>query len=246
MVRPGASAPLPPSSSDSPADPQPDLSSSTRRPWYRKTWRHALATLLASAALGGSAGQVYVWFADGTGDGPSAAVGSSGAVSRTATTAEFAPSDRGAALEIAGTTLDGDDISTRELRGQVVFINVWGSWCAPCRKEAPVLKAASRAYDDEGVSFLGINVRDNRAAAEAFESRYGITYPSIADADGRMLSPLNDYVPANAVPVSVVLDTEGRVAARAIGALDKSTLAALVDNVLSEDGAPDPGAARHG
>ena len=104
----------------------------------------------------------------------------------------------------------------------------------------------SQAAAGKGVFFLGINVRDNQAAAKAFEDRHGISYPSIADLDGRTLLPLNDYVPANAVPVTVVLDTEGRVAARVIGVLEKSTLTALLDQVLSEGGSPDERAVSDG
>ena len=89
---------------------------------------------------------------------------------------------------------------------------------------APILAQASRDYAAQGVSFVGINVRDNEAAAEAFEDRYRIPYPSIADFDGRTLLELNEYVPASAVPVTLVLDRQGRVAARVLGELRKATL----------------------
>lgn len=145
---------------------------------------------------------------------------------------EVSPAQRGAPVELGGTTLDGATLDLADLRGRVVVVNVWGSWCAPCRTEAPVLAKLSRSYADRGVAFVGVNVKDNRAAALAFERTYGLTYPSIEDRDGRAVLALSRHVPASAVPVTLVLDGQGRVAARVLGAVREATLRALLESVL--------------
>lgn len=237
MVPPGASAAPPPPPLEITEQPESEQPPPARRlPWYLRTWKRALATLVISAVIGTAAGQSYTWLSRD--NGASSDPGSDGwnQVSGAGSADEFPPEERDAPLAISGTTLDGNPISTTDLRGEVVVLNVWGSWCAPCREEAPTLASVSRAYADRGVFFLGINIRDNQAAAKAFEDRYRIEYPSIFDTDGRTLLPLNDYVPANAIPVTVILDTEGRVAARVIGVLEKSTLTALLDQLVSESG----------
>jgi thiol-disulfide isomerase/thioredoxin len=150
---------------------------------------------------------------------------------------EYPPSARGEPVQLAGSTLTDDLLDVADLRGHVVVINVWGSWCVPCREEAPVLARLSREYTDDGVRFVGVNVKDNRAAALAFEDRYGIPYPSIEDRDGQALLALSQHVPAQAVPVTLVLDSEGRVAARVIGLVREATLRALLEGVLAEGAA---------
>lgn len=154
---------------------------------------------------------------------------------------EYPPSGRGEPVEVAGTTLAGKPLNTASYRGRVVVLNVWGSWCAPCREEAPVLARVPREFPDAKVSVIGINVRDNRAAALAFERRYSIDYPSISDEDNpQALLALHGYVPLTAVPVTVLLDRDGRVGARVIGVLREATLRALLDNLVNEDQPPAP------
>lgn len=182
---------------------------------------------VVAVQLGGflSAGQ------DAAAEGPSVAAGN-----RTVT--EYAPEDRGEPVTLSGTGLTGEAIDIAAWRGDVVVINVWGSWCAPCREEAPILAATSAAYADQGVRFVGINVRDNSAAAIAFEESYGISYPSIDDSNGKALLSLAEHLPGAGVPVTLLLDRDGRPAARVLGAVQESTLTALVDTVLAE---PTPG-----
>jgi thiol-disulfide isomerase/thioredoxin len=153
---------------------------------------------------------------------------------------EYAPAERGEPVSVSGVSLTGEPLDTASYRGRVVLLNVWGSWCAPCRKEAPLLARASQRFPASQLSLVGINVRDNRAAALAFESRFDITYPSISEEEspGALLA-LNGYVPLNAVPVTVLLDAEGRVAARVVGVLREATLSALIDSLLSEGAAAD-------
>jgi thiol-disulfide isomerase/thioredoxin len=112
-------------------------------------------------------------------------------------------------------------------------VNVWGSWCAPCRSEAPDLVAASEELADDGVEFLGINSRDlDRAAARAFQRRFEVPYPSIYDQQGRTLLAFRGTLSPNAIPSTVVIDQEGRVAASVIGEVTRSTLVGLVEDVV--------------
>jgi len=147
---------------------------------------------------------------------------------------EYPAASRADPVDLSGTSLIGEAIDIMGWRGDVVVINVWGSWCAPCRQEAPILATTSTAYDDDGVRFVGVNVRDNPAAAIAFEESYGISYPSIDDSDGKALLTLAEHLPGSGVPVTLILDREGRPAARILGALQESTLTALLDAVLAE------------
>jgi thiol-disulfide isomerase/thioredoxin len=137
-------------------------------------------------------------------------------------------------VEVAGTSLTGDQVGTTQYRGAPVVLNVWGSWCAPCRTEAPVLRSVSAAYAGRGVRFLGIDVKDNPAAALSFERRYGIGYPSLDDRTGEASRALAEHLPAATVPATLILDATGRVAARVLGAVEESTLRALLDDVLRE------------
>lgn len=136
---------------------------------------------------------------------------------------------RVAAPLLSGPTLDGGEVSTADFAGQIIVVNVWGSWCAPCRAEAPELVKASQELDD--VAFLGINTKENdEAPALAFERAFGVEYPSIFDPDGRLLLGF-DQLPPKAIPSTVVIDEEGRVAARVLGAVDAGTLKGIVEDV---------------
>lgn len=138
--------------------------------------------------------------------------------------------DRRPAPVLAGETLDGAQISTADFAGRPVVVNVWGSWCAPCRAEAPELVAA-HAELGEDVAFLGVNTRDLDAApALAFERAFGITYPSIFDPDGQLLLGFAQ-LPPKAIPSTVVIDADGDVAARVLGAVDASTLRGILADV---------------
>ena len=170
--------------------------------------------------------------------GGDAAVGTSSGSSFTVT--EIPPAERGDPMELAGDTLTGESLSLKDYRGGVVVVNVWGSWCGPCIAEAPVLAAASADYAPRGVRFVGINVQDNVAAARAFERVRGITYPSIDDnaIGGVALLAFRNTIPPRAIPSTLILDRQGRVAARVIGQVADSTLRGLIDQVLTEAATP--------
>lgn len=147
---------------------------------------------------------------------------------------EYPLTERGEPVQLSGTSLTDASLDVADYRGQVVVLNVWGSWCVPCREEAPTLARLSEEYAAQGVQFLGIDIKDNRASALAFQTRYGIEYPSIEDTDGRALLSLTSYVPAQAVPVTLVLNAEGTVASRVVGVAREATLRALLDSTLGE------------
>ena len=147
---------------------------------------------------------------------------------------QIPPADRAELPTVTGTSLDGTPLSTDDFRGQVVVVNVWGSWCAPCRAEAPALQKASVATQGRA-QFLGITTRDNDPAqARAFVRAFGITYPSIYDPDGRALLVFAGTLPPSAIPSTLIIDEQGRLAARVLGEISELTLVAMIDEVAAE------------
>jgi thiol-disulfide isomerase/thioredoxin len=150
----------------------------------------------------------------------------------------LAVSDRRRPGTVSGATLEGRRTSLADYRGKVVVVNVWGSWCPPCRAEAPMLAAAARDLGRKGVVFLGINSRNpERAGPLAFQRRYKVPYQSIYDPDGRSLLAFHGTLSPNSIPSTVVVDRQGRVAASAIGEVTRTTLYDLVDEVAGGGGA---------
>ena len=154
--------------------------------------------------------------------------------------AEYAPDTRSEPVDVKGELYDGTTVDSDQWVGNVVVLNVWYAACAPCRVEAPMLQTLSTSFAPEGVRFYGINVRDEKPTAEAFERNFGITYPSFGDRDGKLLLSLTSYVPPQAVPTTLVLDRQGRVSARILGVADESTLKTLIADVLAEDSPTTP------
>lgn len=134
---------------------------------------------------------------------------------------------------LAGPSLTGSHLSSRNLLGHVVVINIWGSWCGPCNAEAPALAKVSTQTYARGVRFVGIDTRDNASAGRAFEARYNITYPSFDDPSGIVLAQLGGTVPIGAVPTTIIVDRNGIVRARMIGRIDFLTLQGLVDDAVA-------------
>jgi len=150
---------------------------------------------------------------------------------------EIAPENRGEPIVFAGTTIDDEPLASGDLLGRVVVVNFWYAGCAPCRQEAPDLEAVNVAQAAAGapVTFVGINVRDQDATAAAFNTTFGISYPTLTDQNGSIQLAFASSVPPNAVPTTLILDGEGRVAARILGALaDRSILTALIESVVAE------------
>ena len=137
-------------------------------------------------------------------------------------------SDRKIAPAITGMTLSGENYTYKKDR--VAVVNVWASWCSPCRAEAPTLVALANKYTD--VAFIGILTRDNPANAEAFERRFNIPYPTIID--DSILLGFKGSLPANAIPTTVILDKSGLVAARISGVVTVASLSELIEKVSAE------------
>ncbi len=152
-----------------------------------------------------------------------------------------ASSERDAVLDVAGTTLDGDPLDLADLRGRVVVLNAWASWCPPCRAEMPAFVALAEDSDPADVAVVGLNTTDDPAAARAFVEELGVPYPSIEDPDGAILATIPGIPPAS-LPSTVILDREGRIAARVIGGTDAIELATLIARILEESPRSDPAA----
>jgi thiol-disulfide isomerase/thioredoxin len=147
---------------------------------------------------------------------------------------QIPPDQRRVAPEVSGPALgSGQTLSSTAYPGKVVVLNVWGSWCGPCRKEAPDLQAASEQTKDVA-QFLGINTKDrSEAPAEAFVRANRLRYPSIYDPDGKTLLAFAGDLPPSAIPSTMILDKEGRLAVRVLGDISRATLVAMISDVAS-------------
>ncbi|MGO3328074.1 TlpA family protein disulfide reductase [Gordonia sp. (in: high G+C Gram-positive bacteria)] len=146
---------------------------------------------------------------------------------------DYPPSDRKAAGNVtAPDLLTGEDIDLAEFADQVVVINVWASWCAPCRKEFTELEAVYQKTKNEDVTFLGIDFRDTKSNAQDFFSDNKVSYRSMYDYGGASLAALG--VPVGAVPTTVVLDRQHRPAKVFLKAITEKELTAAVLAVANE------------
>ncbi|MDO8106492.1 TlpA disulfide reductase family protein [Isoptericola sp. b441] len=195
----------------------------------RRPLRAALAAVVAVAtlALAACSGQAQGYAADGE---------KAGYVSGDKSVTTWDPGHRPGPIELTGTSFAGDPIDVASWRGDVVLVNTWYANCPPCRAEAPDLAAVVTEYGPQGLKAVGINTRDEAGTAQAFVRTYGLTYPSIQDTDGSAIASLQGTVPLRAVPTTVLLDRQGRVAARILGMADPSTLRTLVADLLGESG----------
>lgn len=138
-------------------------------------------------------------------------------------------------VTLKGQLVGGGTWDSASARGRdVVVVNVWGSWCAPCVAEAPELQKVWSDLQEERkpVQFMGINFREDPARGAAFAKKAGVTYPSLSDESGVLILALQGKAPT--VPTTLVLDRQGRIAARVNGTVVASTLRGLVDDVLHE------------
>ncbi|MEV0119770.1 TlpA disulfide reductase family protein [Streptomyces sp. NPDC050844] len=138
--------------------------------------------------------------------------------------------------KIEGETLEGKKLSLDDYKGKVVVLNVWGSWCPPCRAEAPNFVKVAEDTKDEGVQFVGINTRDNdKGPALAFEKDYKVPYPSLHDPMGKLMLrfPKGTLNP-NYIPSTIVIDRDGKVAARSQQPLNEKKLRKMIDPLIAE------------
>lgn len=183
-----------------------------------KGWLRTLGAALALLALAGC----------GT---PS--TGTGGFVTGDGSITVIDPEDRRPAPVIAGETLAGDQWSSEFVQDKVIVYNVWGSWCGPCRAEAPHLQSVSEQTADRAV-VIGLNTRDMDAApAKAFVRAQGLTFPSIFDPDGSLLLEFAGELPPSAIPSTLLVDPQGRIAARVIGVTTETTLIGLIDDLAA-------------
>jgi len=141
--------------------------------------------------------------------------------------------ERRSAPKFSGELLDGSAFSSGELSGDVAVINFWGSWCPPCRVESPEFQQVYTEVQADGVRFLGVNVKDDKQLADAFLTSKAISFPSLYDPRGEVALAFRDY-PANAIPSTIVLDREGRVAAVYTAAVKQDDLRAVLARVVEE------------
>jgi thiol-disulfide isomerase/thioredoxin len=195
---------------------------------FRRTMTAAVALAAASALLltGCTSDPLADQFREGSGKNYIAGDG---------TISEFAEPQRGETIQFSGQTVEGGTFESAETLGEVTVVNFWYAGCAPCRVEAPILEEVSQSFDD-GVHFVGVNVRDQAGTAASFEKDFGVSYPSILDVnDGTAQLAFAGDVPPAAVPTTIVLDQEGRVAARVLGQLtEASILESIIDRLLAE------------
>ncbi|KUJ65875.1 redoxin domain-containing protein [Streptomyces albus subsp. albus] len=144
--------------------------------------------------------------------------------------------DRSPAPELSGKTIHGDQLDVSRYKGKIVVLNIWGSWCSPCIAEAPNFVKVAKDTKDKGVQFVGINTRDADAAnARKFEKDHDVPYPSLYDPIGKLTLrfPKGSLNP-QAIPTTIVLDREGRIAARALRPLSEDSLRDMIDPLIAE------------
>ncbi|NEC11344.1 TlpA family protein disulfide reductase [Streptomyces sp. SID8014] len=207
------------------------MSAARRAPRSRRVLTRRLS-LTAGAAVG-----ALLLTACGEGDGGTTQSGSgANFVAGKDGISKVAKGERKEAPRLRGETLDGGTFDLADHRGKVVVVNVWGSWCAPCRAEAPNLAKVAEDTADQGVQFVGLNTRDfNKGPAVAFEKDYEVEYPSIYDPQGKQILrfPRGSLSP-QAIPSTVVIDRDGKIAARTLQAVSEKQLRSMIDPVLAE------------
>jgi thiol-disulfide isomerase/thioredoxin len=203
---------------------------SARRP--ASAPRHALAL-----AIGGLAAATAVLGLAACSGGPigenTPASNAKGFVSGSYSSTYYAPADRPAAPHVTGTMLSGGKFNLTAQRGNLVVLNFWGSWCAPCRREAPTLAALARHFKDKPVRFIGDDVQDAPANAAAFERTFGIGYPSLNDPGEQVALAFHGAVPPVGIPTTLLIDGNGHIAGRVVGEVTYNGLRALITKILA-------------
>jgi peroxiredoxin len=146
----------------------------------------------------------------------------------------YAAGHRPLAPDFTAATLTGSPLRFSSYRGQVVVLNFWGSWCVPCREEASALSAVAAQYRPSGVSFLGVDVRDTTASAQAFARSFDITYPSVSDPSSVITLDFTAVVPIAGTPTTLVIDRTGRIAGAVFGSATYQELTAILAKVTGQ------------
>ena len=135
---------------------------------------------------------------------------------------------------VSGTTLTGQHLSLSQYRSETVVVNFWGSWCAPCRAEAPALGQLARQLASRGVRFVGIDIRDEPDSAKAFLQQFNVGYPSISDPNDEIALAFHSTVPPADIPTTLVIDKSGRIADRIFGAATYRQLLSVINQVTGQ------------
>jgi thiol-disulfide isomerase/thioredoxin len=146
----------------------------------------------------------------------------------------FNVGSRHLAPKVSGTSVTGKPLSLATYRGDVIVLNFWGSWCAPCRAEAPALGTLARQLASRGVRFVGVDIRDEPDAALAFMQDFNIGYPSFNDPNDQIALQFQGAVTPAAIPSTLLIDRAGRIAARIVGGTTYSSLKPLILKVAAE------------
>jgi peroxiredoxin len=189
--------------------------------------RRALVAALLAAALAAVSG------CTGTNAVSQSVAGSNGYQAGNDALTWLAPANRPEVGDVAGELLDGTHFDLASWRGKIVVVNFWGSWCEPCRNEAKALDAVYRQFRSRGVEFLGIDVREDRARASTFLRTHHVSYPSLSDPSS-VLGLRFPGLPPNATPTTLIIDRQGRIAARHSSEIFYTQLRDAVDRALAE------------
>ncbi len=142
--------------------------------------------------------------------------------------------ERGKAVELSAEDITNNvNWKLSEHRGDVVLLNAWGPWCAPCRKELPELQKLFEELSSKGLSIVGLATRTNATSTLAFTNKFKITYPQLADYDSAALSRLPG-IPSATVPGTIFIDRAGRIAGWALGAADPALIRSISESLLDE------------
>jgi thiol-disulfide isomerase/thioredoxin len=187
----------------------------------------AVALVLSLGACTGSGDELAAQYREGTGQNY---ISGDGALTI------LAPDSRATPVEFSGSTDLGDTFTSADYAGQVIVVNFWYAGCPPCRREAADLEAVYQEFKDQGVVFVGVNIMDQAPTALTFAKEFGVTYPSLLDAnDGAVRLAFSGQIAPNAVPTTLVLDKDARVAGRISGLLsDPEVLVGMIESVLEE------------
>lgn len=127
--------------------------------------------------------------------------------------------------------LEGKPLVLSELKGQVVLINVWATWCPPCRAEMPTIQASYERYRDQGFTVLAVNLQEDPRTVGTFMQQFGLTFPALLDLDGKVSNTYRAY----ALPSSFFVDRRGVIRAVYRGPMPRSVIAGTVEQLLREE-----------
>ncbi|MFJ2608921.1 TlpA family protein disulfide reductase [Streptomyces sp. NPDC087425] len=204
------------------------MSAASRAPLRSRRSRATLLSAVAAAAA-------LTLSACGSG-GTSGGSGDTNFVTGSNGIAAVKKAERADAPDLSGQTVDGGRLDVDDYQGKVVVLNIWGSWCPPCRAEAKNFETVYQDVKSKGVQFVGINTRDTSTGpAKAFEKEFGVSYPSLYDPTGKlMLRFAKGTLNPQAIPSTLIIDRDGRIAARTLQALSEEKLRAMLAPVLAE------------